>query len=82
MPRFRDNLMDGVEEYREQMNEDLPAYFDDEVAAGWLIQPLVVAGVEGTEMIRQVSLWTRSLEVYKVDSRKYENRVGRLGNFL
>jgi hypothetical protein len=57
--------MDGVEAYREQTDEDLPAYFDDEVAADWLVQPLVVAGVEGTQMIRQLAIWTRSLELYK-----------------
>lgn len=57
------DVCEGVEGYCENEGEDNPPY-DDEAAAAWLMQPLAVAGVEASEMVRQLSIWTKGLDAF------------------
>lgn len=65
--RYEFDVSEGVEDYREQQGCDekgVAAYVDDETTATWLSQPLTGAEVDGSEMIRQLMLWTMSLKSY------------------
>lgn len=55
---------DGLAEYCERERKKQPPY-DDASAVWWLMQQLVVEEVEATEMLRQLSIWTRDLQGYK-----------------
>jgi hypothetical protein len=61
---YQHGLFDRIEEFREKEGDETSSWVDDEAIALWLIQPLVVVGVEGTEMVRQLSFWTRDLKGY------------------
>lgn len=58
--RYRADVWGGLAEYCGREGRILPRY-DDATAVWWLTQQLVVAEVEATEMIRQLSTWTRGL---------------------
>lgn len=71
---FEQELFDDVEEYCERVyfrmedNErgehewvDYQVTFDGETVACCLSQPLIVAGVEGSEMIRKLAVFTRMI---------------------
>lgn len=58
MQQYQFDMYDRVEE------ENVPHY-DEEVAASCLSQPLDVAGVEASEMVRQLSIWTHGLDAFK-----------------
>ncbi|KJZ69798.1 hypothetical protein HIM_10816 [Hirsutella minnesotensis 3608] len=60
--RFLDDIYDGIESYSGEAEGRV--FFNDEMAAIWLVQPIVVAGVEGTEMLRQLAIWTRGLKAF------------------
>lgn len=62
---YEDDLFDGIEAYFEKEGGEPRYHYDDEFAAAWLAQPLEVAGIEGSEMIRQLSIWTQSLDEFK-----------------
>lgn len=61
--RYRNDVYDEVE--ADSMGDDTGWPYDVEEAAEWLSKPLVVAGVEASEMVRQLSDWTKGLDPYK-----------------
>lgn len=56
-------VIDEVEEYC--MVEDVDVSYGMEADVVWLSKPLVIAGVEASEMVRQLSDWTRGLDAYR-----------------
>lgn len=70
--RYTSDLFDGIEEYREREGDQGLPLYDDETAATWLMQPLDVAGVQASEMVRQLSIWTRELDEFSNASREGE----------
>lgn len=63
---YQDDLLDGIEGYLEKEGDEPPYNYDDETTAAWLVQPLEVAGAEGSEMIRQLCIWIWSLDEFKL----------------
>ncbi|KJZ68433.1 hypothetical protein HIM_12177 [Hirsutella minnesotensis 3608] len=62
-PQYQSDIYDEVEEYCMSEEEGMP-YYDEEAAASWLSQPLAVAGVEASQMVRQLSIWTHGLDAF------------------
>lgn len=63
--RYHSDIYDEVEEYLYCMSdEERMSYSDEEAAASWLSQPLVVAGVEASQMVRQLSIWIHGLDAF------------------
>jgi hypothetical protein len=62
-PRYAEDLLITIEEEGE---EEYCEMGDEEVSM-WLCRKLVVSGVESTEMIRQLWMWTRM--VFKAHSK-------------
>jgi hypothetical protein len=66
---YRNDLLNKVEEYYKQEDIDIIKYIDDEDIAIWLIQPLIVKEVKATQIIRQLAIWTKYLEIYIYPTR-------------
>jgi hypothetical protein len=61
----REALEDEIDLYFMDQDEDPPEYFEDEHALYVLTQPLTVAGVRGSNMMRHLALWVRGTEAFK-----------------
>ncbi|EAQ91765.1 predicted protein [Chaetomium globosum CBS 148.51] len=61
---YKEELREEVDDYFMDQGEDLPRYHDDENAVSWLTQPLFVAGVFGSQMVRQLAIWVRASKAF------------------
>lgn len=59
---LKQDVLEGVIEYCEREGEE--PTFDDEAAASWLVQPLLIAGVKASEMVRLLCSWTNNLNEF------------------
>ncbi|MBE3045386.1 hypothetical protein IMZ48_23115 [Candidatus Bathyarchaeota archaeon] len=55
---------DGPSRWDNELEGEEMRVYDHETAASWLMQPKDVSTVEGSEMIRQVSIWTHGLDEF------------------
>ncbi|KJZ68000.1 hypothetical protein HIM_12612 [Hirsutella minnesotensis 3608] len=68
--RYWMDVCESVEENLVGKGEEMMGC-DDEAVAAWLVQPLAVAGVEGSEMLRQVSIWgSQGLDAFVEDKEE------------
>ena len=68
---YEEDLFDGIEGHYERTGEEMSCSFGEDAAA-WLMQPVEVAvvegaAVEGSEMMRQVSIWAHQLDGFSGD---------------
>jgi hypothetical protein len=61
---YREELLEQIDVYFMDKGEDPPGYYDDEDAVSWLTQPLFVAGVYGSQMVRQLAIWVRASKAF------------------
>lgn len=61
---YKEELLDQIDAYFMDEGEDPPGYYDDEAAVSWLTQPLLVAGVCASQMVRQLAIWVRASDAF------------------
>ncbi|KAK4117950.1 hypothetical protein N657DRAFT_685606 [Parathielavia appendiculata] len=61
---YTEELVEQIDVHFMDKGGDPPRYYDDEDAVSWLIQPLFVAGVYGSQMVRQSTIWVRASEAF------------------
>lgn len=49
---YKEDLVDEIEVYFMEQGNDALEYYDDEHNVSWLTQPLLVTGVQGSQMVR------------------------------
>ena len=57
--KYEQDLFDGLEDYCEKEGGD--PNDTHETMAMWLMQPVEIVGFEGSEMLRQLSVWVHAL---------------------
>lgn len=64
----------GVQQYENDIWDEMEVdcdedtmlkHYDDEMVAAWLSQHLTVAGIHGSRMLRQLTMWTMGLATYR-----------------
>jgi hypothetical protein len=56
---YMTSLLEGAEDYCEKTGDVSDGTLESTVS--WLAEPLIVAGVKGSEMVRQLSIWVHEL---------------------
>lgn len=62
---YRDGLDEEIDLYFMDQGEEPPEYFEDDHALSILTQPLLVAGVRGSQMMRRLTIWIQGTEAFK-----------------